>query len=87
MYLENPMFKTPKARNAFHFAHAVQCGVLMTGRGCVDSTTIGRGAFPAVDIIDPVTLDAIWPAGLWITQLELEKLEKEWGFDYIVIEA
>jgi hypothetical protein len=87
MYLENPMFKTPQARNAFHFAHAVQCGVPMTDRRCVDSTTIGRGAFPAVDIIDPVTLDPVWVAGLWITQPELEKLEKEWGIDYIIVDA
>ena len=45
----------------------------------------GKGAWPAIDILHPVTQEIVCPAGYWIDEDEVKLLESI-GVDYVILE-
>ena len=72
--------------------HAVKCGFVL---GPVDAVPVqyivsrsksGRGAWLAVDVINPETMDVVYPAGYWLDTEDLPRLNAL-GLDYVILEA
>lgn len=72
-------------------AHARHCGYVLDGIDAVPVDKVlsraksGKGAWPAVDIIHPVTLAVVCPAGYWVDEAEINTL-KSIGVDYLIME-
>lgn len=75
--------------------HATQCGyTLALALGHVDAVPVqhivsrsksGRGAWLAIDVVNPETLETIYPAGYWLDDEDIPKLEAL-GVDYVILE-
>jgi hypothetical protein len=72
--------------------HAAACGFdLVTADAVpigkiVSRASSGRGAWLAVDIVDPETLEVVYPAGYWLDTEDLPGLEAL-GLDYVILVA
>ena len=71
--------------------HAVACGFDLVSTDAVPVQRIvsrsksGRGAWLAVDVVNPETLDVVYPAGYWLDEEDIPKLEAL-GVDYVILE-
>lgn len=71
--------------------HARQCGFVLDGVDAVPLHKVmsrarsGKGAWPAIDVINPETLAVVCPAGFWIDDKEITILESL-GIDYVILE-
>lgn len=71
--------------------HAQSCGFDLASTDAVPLHKVlsrarsGKGAWPAVDVLHPETLEVVCPAGHWIDVAEVEMLESI-GVDYVILE-
>ena len=75
--------------------HAVACGyTLALALGHVDAVPVqkivsrsksGRGAWLAVDVVNPETMEIVYPAGYWLDDADIPRLEAL-GVDYVILE-
>ena len=71
--------------------HASACGFTLATTDAVPVHKIvsrsksGKGAWLAVDVINPETLDVVYPAGYWLDDADVPKLEAL-GVDYVMLE-
>jgi hypothetical protein len=66
--------------------HAAACGFDLVTTDAVPIGKIVRGAWLAVDIVDPETLEVVYPAGYWLDTEDLPRLEAL-GLDYVIVVA
>lgn len=71
--------------------HAAACGFDLVSTDAVPVHKIvsrsksGKGAWPAIDVVHPATLEVVCPAGYWIDDKEVELLTSL-GVDYVIME-
>ena len=71
--------------------HAAACGVDLVNADAVPVQYIvsrsksGRGAWLAVDVINPETMMTVYPAGYWLDDADILKLEAI-GVDYVILQ-
>jgi hypothetical protein len=71
--------------------HAAACGsdlvtdAVPIGK-IVSRASSGRGTWLAVDVVDPETLEVVYPAGYWLDTEDLPRLEAL-GLDYVILVA
>ena len=71
--------------------HAAACGIDLVNADAVPVQKIvsrsksGRGAWLAVDVVNPETMETVYPAGYWLDDADIPKLEAL-GIDYVILE-
>jgi len=72
-------------------AHAATCGFdlafvdAVPVQKIVSCSKSGRGAWLAADVVNPETLEVIYPSGFWLIAEDVPKLEAL-GVDYVILE-
>jgi hypothetical protein len=66
-------------------AHAIKCGIDLTGRKVLP-TRVALRHWAAIDVLHPETQKPIVPAGWWISLLDVQQMEAA-GVDYVVVDA
>lgn len=71
--------------------HAHQCGYALDGTDAVPVHKIvsrsksGRGAWLAAEVVNPETMEIVYPAGYWLDDADIPKLIAL-GVDYVILE-
>ena len=71
--------------------HAAACGFDLTSTDAVPVQKIvsrsksGRGSWLAVDVVNPETMETVYPAGYWLDDADVPRLEAL-GIDYVILE-